>query len=241
MSMSETRGRRYWVWWSVGWTLEVIAVWGFFAQAGLRAAAPFRPDFVGTTESARELHHSVGVLGFGAFGLLVLGGGVLLGLWMACFGSRYWRPHAFKVGVAGVVWVIAIFTGLRAFHMFYDPPRRAALERATVAARPVITAIEQYKRDTGKYPIQLDELTIKYLSEVPSTGNLVYPHFAYSGPRDALGDSKDEQDAYQLSVFCHIGFNFDRLIYDPHNEWSHGKSFGNTIEPFAKGWVYFHD
>lgn len=235
------RGRRYWMWWAVVWALETCAVWGFFAQAGLRAATPFRLDFVGSSERARTLHHSVDVLGFGALGLLVVGGGVLLGLWMACFGSRYWRPHARKVGMAGVIWVLAIFTGNRAFHMVYDPPRSAALKRITEAARPVITAIEQHKRDAGKYPIRLEDLTPKYLSEVPDTGNLVYPRFAYSGPRGPLGDWKDEEDAYELSVFCHIGFNFDRLIYDPKHEWQQRESSGNSIEPFANGWVYFHD
>jgi type IV secretory pathway TrbD component len=94
-------------------------------------------------------------------------------------------------------------------------PRRAA---------SIISALEIYKRDHGRYPLVLDSLVPDYLPAIPRTGLAGYPRFVLHADRER----------FELLVPTPMGPKFDMLAYRSTHDYS---DFGppDRIEQLLSG------
>jgi hypothetical protein len=115
--------------------------------------------------------------------------------------------------------------------------RRTGLERIMANARPVIEAIERYRNDTGEYPKSLTELTPKYLSALPPTGNAIFPEFRYRPPgSDRIWTIPD----YELFVPTPIGaLNWDQFVYRPAHDYP--DEHAPVAVERVGDWAYLHE
>lgn len=86
---------------------------------------------------------------------------------------------AFVVGLAAVVvrprgWYLILIVGLAttvvAFRGAGSGLSDSDIKRIAAAGNRVVGAIEHYKKDKGKYPSKLSDLTPRYLPAIPKTG-----------------------------------------------------------------------
>ncbi|MCB9884844.1 MAG: hypothetical protein H6838_05090 [Planctomycetes bacterium] len=161
----------------------------------------------------------LGVLGVFPFLIAVcaLLGGLLATPLRPAYGLR-----AFAWGSLGVLaWILF---GAAAARL-----RMATVTAATERARPLIVAIDLFERDRGAPPATLQDLVPDYLPEVPTTGLVAYPAFAYAqaAPSGAAGS---KGAGWRLSLPCPLLFDFDALVYRPARAGEH-----------SGRWVYVND
>ena len=112
-------------------------------------------------------------------------------------------------------------------------------------ARPLVDALERFRRDHGRYPASLAVLAPDYLRRLPSTGMLGSPDFRYAraDPQDHTGRGgwlAEQHAGYDLSVSCSWGFvNFDSMHYWPSGKYPE-RAWGGVTEK-VDGWVYVHE
>ncbi|HEX8551995.1 MAG TPA: hypothetical protein VF681_10635 [Abditibacteriaceae bacterium] len=115
------------------------------------------------------------------------------------------------------------------------PLRDAGLASSTQRAKPLIAALEHYRKAHGDYPEQLHDLVPAYTSSVPSTGMLGYPKFHYR--KTAAGSPFR---TYELKVRTPGGgINFDSLVYWPEKSYP-PRMYGGSIERI-NDWAYVHE
>ena len=102
-------------------------------------------------------------------------------------------------------------------------------------SKPLISAIEQYKRDNGEYPNKLEDLVPKYLSRVPNTKIPAYPEYYY---RKASLESCFNK--YQLLVPCSTGaLNWDVFFYWPEGNYP-DSIYGGGVDRI-EDWAYVNE
>ncbi len=81
------------------------------------------------------------------------------------------------------------------------------LKHTAENAKPLIAAIETYKKVNKKYPEKLSKLVPKFISKIPDTGMCGYSEFSYG----------NSGNSFRLSVEMSQILIFDEFIYDPAN------------------------
>lgn len=152
-------------------------------------------------------------------------------------GFRGRRLQALAVLVALVVggWSTLAFTkdwaGRTALRRLVDFPPRAA---------PLISALDAYQRETGRYPPSLRALVPKYIRKIPDTGLAGYPTFDYFR----------SEDGFELHVNNVAAVAPDGFVYRSDQDYSHypraspvedvlrGKSPRGLGYIMPDGWLY---
>ncbi len=92
--------------------------------------------------------------------------------------------------------------------IFAKPPGKGARAEAGFnSCRPIVEALESYKRDSGNYPGSLSALNPKYLLEVPTEVN-GFP----------IRYKEDQQRGFVLS-FSYTPPGMNECVYEPANKW----------------------
>ena len=111
---------------------------------------------------------------------------------------------------------------------------RGLLLKATGRAEPIVTALESYRRDAGRYPRSLADLIPRHLQDIPSTGMLAYPEFSYEAPAHANGAIP-----YELRVSMLLGLDVDLLLYWPTKSYP-PRLYQGPVIPVGD-WAYIRD
>ena len=64
--------------------------------------------------------------------------------------------------------------------VLYGTIREAGIRKVIERGHPIVTAIGNFERDTGRVPETLEELVPKYLATIPTTDAAIDPEFSYS-------------------------------------------------------------
>lgn len=110
--------------------------------------------------------------------------------------------------------------------------RMAAMRRTAARGASLITAVEKFHADNGRYPVVAEELVPRYLPSIPYTGMVGYPDFQYHGPGGRFR-------TYSIYVNTPLGFlNWDSFLYLPDK--NYGEHYGKEIERVGD-WGYHHE
>jgi hypothetical protein len=104
----------------------------------------------------------------------------------------------------------------------------------TRQAQPLIGAIEKFRRTTGVYPEELEELIPKYIADLPSTGLYRNPSFSYR--RASSGKSYKH---YVLFVKLRSTSLNDALIYWPEGQYPARGGERTTFPKTIGEWAYY--
>jgi len=141
------------------------------------------------------------------------------------------RAPWLRVSLAISILAWGSLPGVRLVHSY----RQAGLRRISFNARPLIDAVEQFRRNTGAYPAGLEALVPNYLSSVPYTGTVGYPRFYYR-----LAEPHDRFGSYELGVMTPSGgINFDRYFYWPEGNYP-DRIYGGGVERVGE-WAYVYE
>lgn len=155
---------------------------------------------------------------------------VAIGLFM-CRGRKDLEPYA----PALLVFAIIVITSIPS-HRFAIPLRRPGLERAVERAKPLINALQDFKKDNGKYPEGLRNLIPKYIPSIPTTGMIGAPEYRY---QRAASDSRFT--GFELSVYCGYASQFDGMYYWSNHDYKDiANGFGGGSFPVGD-WTYMRD
>lgn len=130
--------------------------------------------------------------------------------------------------------------------------RNDKLTLAAKNAQSVITGLQAYRVEYGKYPNAIIDLIPKYLNNLPTTEMLGYPNFEYEKlefvpgmtKKPARDDSQNkwvrfDTGGYELHILPPVSSsNFDRFIYWPKKIYPK-YMYGGTSEPISD-WAYIH-
>ena len=110
------------------------------------------------------------------------------------------RRFPYRVSLNWFALAAGAFVGLTAMfrvQLGHTDHRREALDRVARRAEPIVSGIERFRAQNGRYPDRLQELIPGELTAIPSTGVATYPEFGYSSsirgydlfvrPADTLG------------------------------------------------------
>lgn len=113
--------------------------------------------------------------------------------------------------------------------MIGEKIRMKEFEKLAIRSSELIQAIELFRKNEGKLPLDLKDLVPKYLENYPYTGMSAYPEYMFSKSEDDIN--------WSLVVFCGKGvLNFDEFWY------SSNKSYPDTTSITSIGdWVYYHE
>lgn len=112
--------------------------------------------------------------------------------------------------------------------------RQTGLHRAAEKGMVIVDALEQYKRQNGNYPKELDALVPAFLPEIPHTGMVGYPNYRYHLAWEGF-------DGYRLFVrVMPLPLAFDSLFYMPPSPRNDHYTGLSNIEPIGQWW-YFYD
>ena len=113
----------------------------------------------------------------------------------------------------------------------YDPHWAQANIRV---AAPIQAALEQFRKDHGQYPQSLEELTPKYLPDIPSA---VVSHRVQDA-RDRWWYRREHDGPYTLwATAMHWVSSFDAIVYRPsrlYPPWWRERSWCIDVD----GWIY---
>ncbi len=238
--MIESRGRPYWMRWLVAIAVSGVGVVVFFWVTSVMMTWPFR-------EVAPRWE---GLAGFGASGFLfqflfvmglyvgVLPGSVVAAIVCAC--RPEWRHHWWgPLGLAGVLW-LAGSAGWEIERAIYSPARLAGFARVAENSKPLITAIERFHSETGKYPESLNELVPSYLASIPATGIHRYRGYQYDPKGEGYFGGDGKKHAYALFIPCTVGMiNWDSFQYFPEKAYPE-RMAGGSVERIGD-WAYVHE
>jgi hypothetical protein len=127
------------------------------------------------------------------------------------------------------LWVVAVGSGLALRHR--------AFVRASHVGDRVVQALAQYRSETGEYPDRPEQLVPGYIEQLPYTGMIAYPAFAYTKGHN---DLEGKPGSYELRINCTSGgINFDRFIYWPSEVYP-DQIQENGVERI-RGWAYVHE
>jgi hypothetical protein len=113
-----------------------------------------------------------------------------------------------------------------------DRARSAGFHRVVANARPLIAAIEAYRRShMGQPPATLHDLAPTYLPAVPGTGIRAYPVYFYAA----------DHEGFRLSVSCPSGMiDFSQFLYDSQLGQSDRHTYGEVCARDG-GWIFIRD
>ncbi len=183
---------------------------------------------------------------FGPISVLVMFGGLLVAFAFLCVAlgaaveayqkresptpKFYYAASFCLIYVAGYVFYPGFAVGWNT--------RRAGLRQAAARARPLINAIEKFRREKKREPYNLQELVPNYLAKIPQTGMTVYPRFKYSTSQENRG--RNHFKSYQLQVSTSFGFiNWDTFNYWPESDYP-AEMYGGRVERIG-AWAYVHE
>lgn len=127
--------------------------------------------------------------------------------------------------------VIAVFNFALPFKIARSDYFDMGVERLIANGEPVVSAIEGYRSEHGRYPESLEDVFGG--RSIPKTGSRLYRPWEYSTDRDGTG-------GYELLVETTMGgANWDRLIYWPANDYPK-RMYGGSVQRFS-GWAYVHE
>ena len=118
---------------------------------------------------------------------------------------------------------------------------RISEENITTRSRPLVTALQKYKTDTGKYPADLQQLIPTYLTSIPRTGLAKNRQFIYVTKETA--SKKDISWLSERYLRCFLGKEDfvlvvslilgGNMVYRPSGDYRdiRGKNIGN-------GWAH---
>lgn len=123
-----------------------------------------------------------------------------------------------------------------------------ALRRATVAAQPVVVALNTYRSEHGKSTWGLRKLVPEYMQEIPSPVYDACRYFYEQG--NELDSTASEPDSgstqqspagWQLSIQCPAGwlFSTDYLVYRPDGAYE-GLHAGFTTRRRVGQWMHYY-
>jgi hypothetical protein len=159
------------------------------------------------------------ILFFGLLGVLVIGSFVGFFVGKLLFRKLPWAVLA-GLGLG----FILVFCFAKAQNILI----RSAVARAIERGEIVISAIDQYKITSGRFPESLSDLGVK----IPTSNICAFQNFEY--------EKYDEAGGYQLSVSMPSGgINWDVLVYRPNGNYPDHME-GGWPERFGK-WVYVHE
>jgi hypothetical protein len=115
--------------------------------------------------------------------------------------------------------------------------RDHAFERLAVKSAPLVSAIRAYEVAQGQPPPALSALVPAYLSKVPRTGMMSYPHYRYYVGADAR---RYDNNPWVLVIFAPSGgINFDQFMYFPLQNYP-PRGYGGWLARI-KDWAYVHE
>jgi energy-coupling factor transporter transmembrane protein EcfT len=128
-------------------------------------------------------------------------------------------------------WVFIINTIVTFIEMgICDELRKPYLRRTAIVGEQLIDAIEKYENEVGDYPDSFNELTPRFVKNIPKTGMVKYPEFKYKKLPQENGGT------YEISVITTSGFEYwTYLIYTPSMKYSI-----NCLERFGN-WAYCYE
>lgn len=113
--------------------------------------------------------------------------------------------------------------------------RRHGFEQLAESSQPLIDGIERFIADKGRPPVDLAELTPRYLPSVPTTGMPAYPEYRYSTDADRW-----DGNPWVVYVNCSSGgINFDMFVYFPRQNYPR-RGYGGSLSRIGK-WAYVHE
>ena len=115
-------------------------------------------------------------------------------------------------GYVALVWLVnwisfGVFFGGSHARRFW-PQRRVGLAQAARRAQPLLLAIENYEKDRGQPPANLEVLVPTYLPAIPATGMVAYPQFRYL---NAANYRNIGFKRYEVRVETPFGLSYDRF------------------------------
>ncbi|HVX11240.1 MAG TPA: hypothetical protein VHC22_08680 [Pirellulales bacterium] len=132
-----------------------------------------------------------------------------------------------------LLFVISCITGI----ILGQKVRTAGMRAFAQRSRPLIAAIEQYRRDHSAPPRSLDDLVPDYLPQVPSTGMMAYPEYHYYAGEAKIAYAGNP---WALSVATPSGgINFDQILYFPNQNYP-ATGYGGSLQPIDD-WAYVHE
>ena len=108
--------------------------------------------------------------------------------------------------------------------------RTAAFAACGERAQPLIDGLRGWAVAHGAAPASLHELVPDHLPWVPGTGLPGFPKFDYR---------RMDGEAFELSVFCGSGFDFDRFVYWSSETYP-DSMYGGFVQRIGK-WAYVHE
>lgn len=163
--------------------------------------------------------------GFLAF-CICIGGGVLI-----C--RRKSRLLGIKLLICSLSFLGGCTGGLRFTGMLFDDPRHAAVAIVEKQMDPLIQAIETHHRETGKYPVKLEDLVPKFIASLPTPRIGRFTNYNFYVGQEA---ERFKNNPWAIEIPCTYGMNFDQLYYFPLQNYSNSHAY----EPIGK-WTYFHE
>ena len=116
------------------------------------------------------------------------------------------------VVAAVFVFVLALFTiGL----VMYNETATGRYEnviKTKMDIQSVVSVVEEYKRDNGRYPENLTSLVGKYITKAPS--DIWYRPYRYE-----YRPENDTYRVYTLGYGDEVGGNLNQRDYDNHTQW----------------------
>jgi len=148
-------------------------------------------------------------------------------------GTLYFPHRRHYAPFSLAIWLVAWLSWPLSHQL--KPLRTAGLVRLTRQARPLIAAIENYRKVKGRYPATLQALTPRFIASIPHTSAAAYPDFKYqTASADTLFKS------YEIRVNTPSGgINFDVFVFWPEGGYP-PQMYGGHIEPI-NGWAYVHE
>ncbi|MCX7919393.1 MAG: hypothetical protein N3A72_07260 [bacterium] len=131
--------------------------------------------------------------------------------------------------------------------------RNTRLLTTAKLVQPIITALEQYHTEFGKYPSSITDLVPKYLDQIPTIPMVGYPVLEYEKLEYVSGmmqkpvreESKNkwvrfETGGYELRLMPPLGsHHFDRFVYWPRKFYPK-YMYGGTAETIGD-WVFIQE
>lgn len=115
--------------------------------------------------------------------------------------------------------------------------RNYGLARAAQRAQPLISAIETFRAEKGRYPssVDLESHIRKSIGRFPYTGMVGYPHFEY---QKATSDTLFK--SYEIRVFTPSrGISFDWFVYWPEKVYP-DEMYQGRVERIGE-WAYLRE
>lgn len=118
-------------------------------------------------------------------------------------------------------------------HCVWSAPcaRERSRARAIARSEPLLHALAAYQAKYHRYPEELQELIPRFLPQLPSPWVLGIAGYVYE-PHEG-----DFQVSFSQNVL--LGFNYEVVVYDPHNHQQAAGELSTLYPAGASNWQYY--